>query len=166
MSLQDETLSPRSATLPTKIAFGWSLSLLAQTIVLLMMVVKSLLTEVATNFRSLKYDPSRAGLVMIAYMVAVYALMPLYVFVVDKYKSRGLRWVAVAVAVVAFVFQLLHHLSHWYFGQRPNFSSHVMDLVIHTLGLWVVVHSIRWAKAVAPATASEAVLPEGAVTAS
>jgi MFS family permease len=162
---QNETLSRRSAALPTKIAFGWSLSLLAQTIVLLMMVVHSVITEVSTNFRSLKGDPGRAGLVMITYMVAFYLLMPLYVFFVDKYKSRALRWIAVGAAVFAFLFQLLHHLSHVYFGQRATFTSNVMDLVIHTVGIWVIVNSIRWVKAVAPAAERET-LPEGVVTAS
>ena len=165
MSLPNETPSRRSTPLTTKISLGWTISLLAQTIVLLMMVVHSLLTEVATNFRSLKGDPGRQGLVIITYMVAVYALMPLYVFFVDKYKSRALRWIGVGAAVFAFLFQLLHHLSHLYFGQRPTFTSHVMDLVIHTVGIWVIVNSIRWARAVAPAGASET-LPEGAVTAS
>lgn len=163
MSQQEETLND-SALLRTKIAIGWVTSLLVQTIVLVMMVTHSLLTEVATNFRSLQFDPGKQALRLLVYLVLLYALMPVYVYTVDRFRSRAFRWVAVALAVLGFLFQLLHHLSHWYFGQRPDFTSHVMDLIIHAVGIWVIVNSIRWARV--PSTESAPILAKGAVATS
>jgi 4-amino-4-deoxy-L-arabinose transferase-like glycosyltransferase len=152
---QEETWTDRNNLLMTKIGIGWVTSLLVQTIVLLMVVVNSLLTEVDTKFRSLRIDPGSQVLRLLVYLVALYALPPLYIFAVGRFRSKAFRWVGVALAILGFVFNFLHHMAHWYSGQRPDFTAHVMDLILHIIGIWVVINTIRWAKMPAP---------EGAVT--
>jgi uncharacterized BrkB/YihY/UPF0761 family membrane protein len=154
----------RTATLPTQIALGWLSSLLIQTIAFLLMVVASLLREVPTNFRSLHYDPGTQGLKLLPFLAAYYGLMPLFVFVVDRLRSRALRWVEVAAASLGALFLLLHHLSHMYFGQRPDFSSNVLDLTLHGISIWIIVTSIRWARI--PARAAAPVLTNAPAAAS
>ncbi len=149
MSLQ-ETWTDRNNLLRTKIAIGWVNNLLVQTIVLVMVIVNSLLTEVDTKFRSLRVDPGSQVLRLLVYLVALYALPPLYIFAVDRFRSRAFRWVAVALAILGFLFNFLHHMAHWYAGQRPDFTAHVMDLILHIIGIWVVINSIRWARMPAP----------------
>jgi hypothetical protein len=137
MQLQEESLR-------SQIALGWGLGLLILAIMLQFMTVDSILMD--NNFRSLRFDPGREGLKMIVYLIAFYALMPIYVHLVHGLRSRVYRWVGVGLAVLGFLFFLLHHLAHWIYGQRPDFASHVLDLVLHLIGLWVIVSSIRWAR--------------------
>jgi len=133
-------------SLRSQIAVGWITNLLVLTVMLAFMITTSLLTEVDTGFRSLRYDPGRAGMRMLTYIVALYALMPVYVALVGGLRSRAWRWLGVAAAAFGFVFLVLHHLAHWRAGQRPDFNSHVLDLTLHLVGIWVLVNSIRWAK--------------------
>ena len=72
--------------------------------------------------------------------------MPIYVYLVSGFRTRALRWVAVAAAVRSFVFRILHHLWHWHCGTRPDATSHVIDITLHLVSLWVLVKSIQWAK--------------------
>jgi hypothetical protein len=80
------------------------------------------------------------------YILALYALMPVYVHLVHGLRVRLFRWIAVIPAVLGFSYLLLHHLSHWRVGQRPDFTSHVFDLVLHVVALWVIMNTIKWAK--------------------
>jgi hypothetical protein len=73
--------------------------------------------------------------------------MPIYVYLISGFRARALRWVAVAGAVRSFVFWILHHLWHWHRGTRPDATSHVIDITLHLVGLWVLVKSIQWAGA-------------------
>lgn len=159
----DDTLN-RPSTLATQIAMGWTVSLLVQTIAFMLMVVASLLKEASTNFRSLHFDPGTQGLRLLPYLAAYFALMPFYVYIVDRRRSRALRWLEVAAAVIGGLFLLLHHLSHLYFGQRPDFSANVIDLTLHLISLFIIIKSIRWARGTAPAVAP--VLTKAPLTAS
>ena len=136
----------RSDRLGVQIALGWIACLLVLLGQITYMMLEGMLTEASQYFVSLHFDPGQSGLKMIIFMVPYYALMPVYVSIVSGLRSRLFRWLAVASASVALVFGILHHLSHWYGGQRPNFSSHVIDLTLHIIGSWVVFNSIKWAK--------------------
>ena len=142
----------RHDRLGVQIALGWITCLLVLLAQLAHMMLTSMLTEASQYFASLHFDPGQSGLKMLVLMVPYYALMPIYVSLVSGMRISLFRWVAVALASLGLVFNILHHLSHWYGGQRPTFSSHVIDLTLHIVGLWVVVNSIRWAK-LPPATA-------------
>lgn len=134
----------REETLRTQIAIGSITNLLILCMMFAFMITGSALAD--NGFRALHRDPGIRGLNMLVYMVPYYALMPIYVYWVSGLRLRFLRWVAVANAGLGFVFWILHHLSHWHFGERPDFGSHVMDLTLHAVGLWVLVQSITWAK--------------------
>jgi hypothetical protein len=136
----------REESLRSQIALGWAINLAIMSIMLGFMILQSILTEAESGFRSLHFDPGRSGAKWLVFVIALYALMPAYVSLVNGLRPRIFRWIAVALAAVGLVFFLLHHLSHWYFGQRPDFSSHVLDLTLHLIGLWVLVNSVRWAK--------------------
>lgn len=127
-----------------RIALGWVMQLLVVVIMLQFMIFASVYMD--DNFRSLRRDPGVLGLRTLTYIFALYALMPIYVHLVHGLRPRLFRWIAVAVAALAFVYFLLHHLSHVQFGERPDFTSHVFDLVLHGISLWVIFNSIRWAR--------------------
>jgi hypothetical protein len=128
-----------------RIALGW-VSLLTLLLVMLMtMIVFSALDD--DGFSALRKDPGRGGIRAMSYVVAVYALMPIFVYIADKFRSAIVRWALTAVAASSFFFLILHHLSHWHGGDRPNFNSHVIDIAIHAVGLWLVYNSARWARA-------------------
>lgn len=127
-----------------RIALGWVMQLLVVVIMLQFMIYASVFMD--DNFRSLRRDPGVLGLQTLVYIFGVYALMPIYVHLVHGMRIRFFRWIAVAVAALAFVYFLLHHLSHVQRGERPDFTSHVFDLVLHLISLWVIVNSVRWAK--------------------
>lgn len=131
---------------PTRIALGWITMLMLLMITLLTMIVLSALDD--DGFSSLRRDPGRAGLGMMSFVVALYAMMPMLTFTIDRLRATALRWVMVAFAGANFFFLMLHHLSHWYGGDRPTLSSHMIDIAIHVIGLWLIYNSVRWARSV------------------
>jgi hypothetical protein len=137
MAFEEESLRGR-------IALGWVINLVLVTIALLFVTIESILMDDA--FRSLRIDPGLRGLASMTYIMSLYALMPVYVHLVHGLRSRLFRWIAVAMAGLAFVYFLLHHLSHWRIGQRPDFTSNLLDLSLHIVAIWVLVNSIKWAK--------------------
>jgi hypothetical protein len=134
----------RDESLRTQIALGWITNLLIGCLMFTFMIMESALADNA--FRALRRDPGVEGLKFLVYMVPFYTLMPVYVYAVGGLRSRVFRWIAVVMAALGLFFFLLHHLSHWYFGTRPDLSSHVLDLSLHAIGIWVLVNSIRWAR--------------------
>jgi len=125
-----------------KIALGWIASLLLLATTLEAMMLQGLFTE--ADFFALRTDPGYEGLVLLKVFSAVYVLMAMGVYVFES--RRFFRWIAVVVSIFLFFMLLLHHLSHWYFGQRPTLGSHVMDVMHHLSMGWVVWNSIRWAR--------------------
>ncbi|HKH43530.1 MAG TPA: hypothetical protein VKM72_02585 [Thermoanaerobaculia bacterium] len=130
-------------SLRNQIALGWTLNLLMIAIMLLFSTVESILMD--NGFATLRMDPGESIKWMV-YLIALYALMPVYVYLIHGLRTRIGRWLAVGLAVVGFFYFLLHHLSHWQIGQRPDLSSHVLDLTFHAIAIWVIVTSIRWAR--------------------
>lgn len=130
-------------SLRNQIALGWTMQLLTVTIMLLFSTIESILMD--NNFATLRLDPGQSIKWMV-YLIALYALMPIYVHLIHGLRMRIGRWAEVGLAVVGFIYFLLHHLSHWEIGQRPDFSSHVIDLTFHAIAIWVIVNSVRWAR--------------------
>lgn len=137
MQVEEESLRGR-------IALGWVLSLLVVVLMMLFMTIASILMD--NEFRSLYNDPGRHGLGVLVHLLGLYAVMPVYVHLVHGLRPRAFRWIAVAMSVFGFIYFLLHHLSHVVANQRPDFTSHVFDLVLHLVSLWVIVNSVRWAR--------------------
>jgi hypothetical protein len=135
--------------LRTQIALGWALGLLFLGWMFSMLIAHSALAD--DNFRELHFDPGVRGLPSLVYFSSFYALIPIYVYLVGGFRTRAPRWIAVAFAGLAFVFWLLHHLSHWHGGTRTTTTSNVPDLTLHAIGLWVLIRSIQWAKMPPPA---------------
>ncbi|MGD2115316.1 MAG: hypothetical protein PVG07_09700 [Acidobacteriota bacterium] len=137
-------MEPRDESLRQRVALGWALLMLIQTTMLVFMIVESVFDD--NDFASLRFDPGPDGLKMIAFVFAVYALMPVVVHLVHGRGNRILRWIVAVLAMLSFFFLLLHHIAHWYYGQRPDLSSHALDTVVHVVGLWLIVSSIQWAR--------------------
>jgi hypothetical protein len=137
MQLQEDNLR-------NQIALGWAMKLVILVTMLVFMTIESILAD--NNFRWLRFDPGVEGLKLIGWVVALHALMPIYVYLVHGVRSRIARWIAVVLAVLGFLFFFLHHLAHWQYGQRPDLSSHVLDVVMHLIALWVIVCSVKWAR--------------------
>lgn len=144
----------REESLCTQIAVASVTALVILCWMLVFMIVQSALEN--NSFRLLQRDPGANGLPMLVYIVPFYSLLPVYVYAVRRLRTRAFRWVVVALAGIAIVFWLLHHLSHWQFGERPTFSSHVVDLTLHAVGIWLLVSAIKWAKSPVPAGADTA----------
>ena len=138
------SMESRDESLRHRVAHGWTLLLLLQTAMLVFMIVHSVLMD--NNFKSLKFDPGTSGLKLISFIFMLYAVMPVYVHLVHGRRSRIWRWVEAVLAMLGFFFLLLHHIAHWYYGQRPTLSSHALDLSIEIVGLWLIVSSIQWAR--------------------
>lgn len=133
-----------SDNMRNQIALGWVSLLLVLVIMLLFMIVQSAFDN--DGFSALRSDPGRAGLRTMTYAVGIYALMPTVTYLLDAARPRALRWLMPAFVTANILFMLMHHLSHWHAGQRPNFNTHFLDLVYHLIGLWVLYCSIRWAR--------------------
>jgi len=126
-----------------QIALGWVMAAVVLAITLGFMIIESSLVD--NNFLALRLDPGPS----VKWLVLVFALQPLmgiYVHLVHGMRPRIFRWVAFGVAAVDFLFFLLHHLSHWVQGQRPDASSHVLDITLEIVLFWVVVSSLKWAR--------------------
>jgi len=98
------------------------------------------------NFRYLRMDPGKTGLILLNYIAALYLLMPAAVSIIDPMKSRVGRWICVAITVVIFMYFIAHHAGHWYFGDRQTVTSHLLDVVHHVLSIYVLTRTIQWAK--------------------
>lgn len=152
----------REESLRTQIALGWTINLVILCMMFIFMIVQSALANNA--FHALHRDPGSEGMRMLVYMVPYYALMPLYVFWASGLRWRVLRWIAVASAGLGCAYFMLHHLSHWVLGERPDFNSSVLDLTLHVVGLWVLIKSVKWAKLPVAVPETEKVsLPSNAV---
>lgn len=147
----------REESLRTQIALGWITNLLILCMMFVFMITDSALAN--NNFEALQIDPGTDGLRMLVYMIPYYALMPIYVYGVSGLRLRLFRWVAVVTAALAWLFFILHHMSHWVAGQRPDFNSHVLDLTLHLVGIWVLFRSIQWARIRVAESAIEKTLP-------
>lgn len=134
-----------SSIYPTRIALGWLTILLLLQVTLAMLTVFSAFDN--DGFAVLRRDPGQIGLRQLSYLVAAYALMPILVYTIDSMRMTVLRWLMVAFAGMNFIYVLLHHLSHWQIGERPTFGSHVIDLAIDAVSLWLIYNSVRWARA-------------------
>jgi hypothetical protein len=127
-----------------KISMGW-LSMLAVVIVMLVCMIYASIFE-GNAFKALYRDPSPTGIVSLQALLAVYALMPLFVYVIGGIRLRALRWLPGIFAILMLLYFGLHHAGHTYSGDRPTVVSHLLDVAHHLLAIWVVVNSIRWAK--------------------
>jgi uncharacterized BrkB/YihY/UPF0761 family membrane protein len=137
-------MTRREESLRDRIALGWVAMLLIQALMLIAMILESVFMD--NDFLSLKFDPGEGGLKMMVFIFALYALMPIYIHFAHDRKGRIWRWAAFALAILGLFFYLLHHIAHWYYGQRPDLPSHALDATIHLLGLWVIVSSFKWAR--------------------
>ena len=136
--------SLREESLRIQIALGWIAILVVLCWIFAIMICESAMAN--TNFRDLLRDPGVEGLPSLVYIGAFYGLMPLFVYLVTGFRTRIFRWIAVAAAGLGLIFWILHHLSHVYAMTRTTFTSNVLDVTLHALGLWVLVNSIKWAK--------------------
>jgi hypothetical protein len=134
----------REESLRIQIALGAITALMILCMMLAFMITQSALAD--NQFEALHRDPGLFGIRMLVYVVPYYALIPVYVYCIGTFRLQVFRWIIVAIAGLGLVFWILHHLSHWRLGSRPDFNSHVMDLTLHVVGLWLLVSSIRWAK--------------------
>ena len=145
-------------SLRDQIALGWIILLLVGGFAFIFQIIRSLLTEADRGFRTLKYDPGVSGIKILVFAVALYALMPVYVSVIRSLRTRFFRWVSVALAALGVMFNVMHHLAHWQSGGKPDFPSHMLDITLHIVGVWVLVNSIRWSRIPAPAAVSRPTL--------
>jgi len=136
-------MDSRGESLRNLIALGWVMNGVALANSFAFMIIDA--SVMSNNFRSIRIDPGATARYLV-FLIALYPLMPIYVHAVHGLRSRAFRWVGVGLAVLGFVFFLLHHLSHWTQGQRPALSSHVFDVAIEIISLWVVYTSVRWAR--------------------
>jgi hypothetical protein len=113
-------MQPQDESLRHQIALGWIMELLLMVIMLEFMTIASIIED--NNFKNLRMDPGEAIHWMV-YLVAIFALMPIYVHLVHGVRTRIFRWIAFALAILIFLYFLLHHLAHWAAGQRPDAAS-------------------------------------------
>ncbi len=127
-------------SLRQQISLGWIAALLVLTIGLEAMIIQGLFTD--QDLLALRVDPGSSGLTILKYLSAIHVVMAIAVYT-PVVRFGFARWAFVGVAGLMLVVFVLHHLSHWVFGQRPDFTSHVMDLLHHLTMGWVLYNSIR-----------------------
>ena len=140
-----------------QITIGWIMLLLVLTVALVMMIIAGIVAN--DGFSVMRADPGKGGLMLLVYVFGFYALMPIAVALVQQTRSSAARWTLTVVSVLLFLFFFVHHLSHWVAGQRPSFNSHFLEIVHHTIALWVIYSSVRWARAATVPTGNRAGLP-------
>jgi len=128
----------------SKVAMGWISQLIVILIVLVFAIYQSVYDD--DNFAALLADPGSEGFTLLVVITATYALMPYVVYIIQSTKVRFLRWIPVAVAALNLLFFFLHHWKHIMNGTRTNLMSHTLDIVLHIIGVWILVYSIRWAR--------------------
>src|SRR5262245_57227678 len=116
----------REESLRSQIALGWIADMLVLNFPIFnFQMIRSILTEADRGFRTLRFDPGLAGMDILVWILGLYALMPVYVSIVNELRPRAFRWIAVAIAILNFGFNILHQLAHYSAGQTPNLASHV-----------------------------------------
>jgi hypothetical protein len=130
--------------LRTNISIGWIAMLAVVLIMLVNMIYVSIFAD--DGFKALHRDPSPRGMNSLQIILASYAMMPVIVAIIGSMSKRAFRWIPAVYAILILLYFVLHHVGHTYVGERPSFSSHILDLVHHILAIWVIVNSIKWAK--------------------
>lgn len=142
----------RETSLPTQVAVGWTLILLVKTFSFSAGILFSILAN--DSYEILSVDPGIRAARAFLYVFWLLSLMPVFVMLSTRTEARFPRWIGVALVSALLFLTALHHGSHWHNGDRPDFNSHVIDLMNYGVGLWVLFNSIRWARAPAAASGS------------
>jgi hypothetical protein len=130
--------------LPIQIAMGWVMLLLILSISLIVLVVQGTIAN--DSFAVIRQDPGPMGLKLIVFLFAIYAVMPVFVYIANKADVKFLRWVIAVMGIIFLLFFVLHHISHWQYGDRPDLNSHALEMAHHIIGLWVIYLSVKWAR--------------------
>ena len=134
----------RDDFLALQVAMGWILLLLIKTVGFSAAILFSIYAE--NGFRELFSDPGPTSARSLWYVFWLISAMPIYIMVATRSRQVWLRWISVPIAAAFLLIGILHELSHWQYGDRPDFNSHVIDLMNHGAALWILVNSIRWAR--------------------
>ena len=137
--------SARNIDFPTQIAVGWVLLFIGMVFGFSAHILFSIFER--NNFATLFDDPGPRAAGRFLYIFWFISLMPIYTFVVAGTTTRAFRWFIVIVAAVLLALSVDHEIGHWRAGERPDFASHVIDLMHHCVLLWLIVVSSRWALA-------------------
>jgi hypothetical protein len=137
-------MKDKNDTLAWQISIGWVTMLALLAIMVVLSILESIYMK--NDFGNLWADPGPKGIKSMVFVVAVYALMPVYVSITEPRGSRGYAYLAVAFAFIALFFFVMHHIAHWYYGQRNDLSSHVLDVTHHIVAIWVIINSLKWAR--------------------
>ena len=131
--------------LPMQIALGWTLYVVTMVFGFSAHILFSIFER--NNFAGLFDDPGPRAAGRFLYIFWFLSLMPIYTCLVARTRARGLRWCIVAIAALLLLLTVAHEWGHWQAGERPDFSSHVIDLMHATTLLWVLVNACRWSLA-------------------
>ena len=127
-------------TLRRHITVGWICALQLVVITFLVSLVRA---AIANDFELFVHDPGNRGLDITIVIFAIYALIPVLVRMFD---GVVFRWTMVGAAVFFFLMSIAHQLIHMVVDKMPLSLYHVLDFSHHTVLLWVIVCSVRWAR--------------------
>lgn len=136
--------SSRSDYFATQVVIGWVALVLVQLASLVCTIAFSAFDS--NNFVALFDDPGPAALRVIRYVVFFMVLIPIYVSVFARTTIRPMRWLPFVLAICAFFWSVMHHLSHLLHGDVPTLSSNMSLFTEHAVELWLLWSCLCWAR--------------------
>jgi hypothetical protein len=130
--------------LATQVAVGWVLFFLIKVFALSTSILFSIYEN--NGFQSLMGDPGPEAAGVLLYVFWVASMVPIYVFVVSRFRSTLWRWPVFLLGSALFLLGVLHHWNHFSAGERVGFTSNVIDFMAHGAALWMVYSSFVWAR--------------------
>lgn len=129
------------------VAQGW--------ILMFLVLICIFLTEFATNViqDNLAIFKSREGekaLKVLVLLMMLHAFVPMLICTFD---APWFRWTVVGITGVLTVIMVAHEIVDLVIGARAFGVLHLLDFAHHSLGIWVSVIAIRWAKEKQPVLA-------------
>jgi hypothetical protein len=130
--------------LTTQVAAGWMMFFMAKVFALAAAILFGIYD--ANGFRTLSQDPGPEAARVVLFVLLLVSMMPIYVFIVGRFKSALWRWPVVLLGSALLLVGMLHHWGHWVAGELVRPSAHVVHLMATGAALWIVCSSLAWAR--------------------
>ena len=120
------------------VAQGWTIMFMVFLANIVMDIVRNTVMNSSTQWAN---HLGMTGVKFVTVIMAIYAVMPV---LIRTLSVRWFRYVVVACTALITLFVAAHEVSHLVAADKPFGVLHILDILHHVLGIWVIVATVMW----------------------